>query len=178
MNGFKSAVKKLLRWVMTPLRRSYASRNGVAPTEKRHELPNDAFLSLVSEKLHEGHTCTIWVKGYSMRPFIEYGRDKVKLAYTDNPQVADAVLAQIAPGHYVLHRVIERHGEHLVLQGDGNVRGVEHCRVCDVCGIVTEYIRPNRIIQASNPSLCFWIKVWRRVRPLRRVLLFVYKSLI
>jgi len=178
MMDVKGLVKRVLHVVMTPMRLSYNKRNGVLSSETRRELPNDAYLALVSEYLREGHTCEIFVKGYSMRPFIEYGRDKVKLAFTTDPQIADAVLAQIVPGHYVLHRVISRDGNNLVLQGDGNVCGVEHCRVSDVCGVVIEYIRPNRVILASSRRLQFWVKVWRWVRPIRRFLLFLYKSLI
>jgi hypothetical protein len=88
------------------------------------------------------------------------------------------VLAQIVPGHYVLHRIIERRGDHLVLQGDGNVRGTEHCMMEDVCGVVTHYIRPRRTIPADDPRLVRRIRLWRRLRPVRRYLLFVYKALV
>jgi hypothetical protein len=90
--------------------------------------------------------------------------------------VGDAVLAEIRPGHYVLHRIIRIVGEHVVLQGDGNVRGEEHCWRSDVRGVVSEYIRPRRTLSASDPALRRRIRLWRWLRPLRRILLFVYKS--
>ena len=76
----------------------------------------------------------------------------------------------------MLHRVIERQGADLTLQGDGNIRGVEQCLVSDVCGVVIEYIRPKRTILASDPSLRRRIRLWRFLRPARRLLLAFYKA--
>lgn len=174
----KAIVKRLTRALLTPWRRSYQRRNGTTSSQPRHELPNDAWLGEVSQMLREGKPYAIYVKGYSMRPFIEHTRDRVFLEKRDSYNVGDAVLAQIAPGHYVLHRIIEKHGESLVLQGDGNVRGVEHCRQQDVSGLVTQYIRPHRIIPADDPKLVRRIRLWRRLRPIRRYLLFVYKAIV
>lgn len=178
MKTLKHIIRSLLHWLLWPWRKAYRRRNGTAEQEPRHELPNDAFLGLVSEKLAEGHTAVIWVKGYSMRPFIEFGRDRVKLAPFDELKVGDAVLAQIAPGHYVLHRIIRRDGERLTLQGDGNVFGEEHCLCSDVCGVVTEYIRPGRTLMASDKRLQRRIRLWRRLRPARRYLLWIYRECI
>ena len=176
MSVLKSIIRFLLKVLLTPFRYFNKRRNGVAPSEVKHELPNDAFLGLVSETLAEGHTAVIWVKGYSMRPFIEFGRDKVKLASAETYQVGDAVLAEIAKGHYVLHRIIKKEGDKLTLQGDGNIRGVEYCSMADVRGVVTEYIRPNRTLSADDAGLKRKIRLWRALRPVRRYLLAIYKE--
>ena len=178
MSALKNIVRFLLRLLLTPFRFFNKQRNGIAPSEVRHELPNDAFLGLVSEKLAEGHTAVIWVKGYSMRPFIEFGRDKVKLATAATYQVGDAVLAEIAKGHYVLHRIIRTEGDKITLQGDGNVRGVEYCTTADIRGVVTEYIRPNRTLSADDACLKRKIRIWRALFPIRRYLLFLYKAVL
>ena len=178
MNTLKTIVRFLLRLLLTPFRFFNKQRNGIAPSEVRHELPNDVFLGLVSEKLAEGHTAVIWVKGYSMRPFIEFGRDKVKLATAATYQVGDAVLAEIAKGHYVLHRIIRTEGDKITLQGDGNVRGIEYCTTADIRGVVTEYIRPNRTLSADDACLKRKIRIWRTLFPIRRYLLFLYKAVL
>ena len=174
----KEFIKKLSRIVMTPFRRRYQKRNGIVSNQPRHELPNDAWLGEVSKMLEEGKPYAIYVKGYSMRPFIEHTRDRVFLEKRDTYNVGDAVLAQIAPGHYVLHRIIEKQGDNLTLQGDGNIKGVELCKEQDVSGVVTQYIRPNRIIPADDPKLIRRIKIWRKLRPIRKYLLFIYKSIV
>jgi hypothetical protein len=69
-------------------------------------------------------------------------------------QVGDAVLAEISAGHFVLHRIIDIDGDAITLMGDGNVRGTEHCTTEDVCGVVTEYLRPNgHVLLASDRKL-------------------------
>lgn len=178
MNAIKTLIHFLLRLILVPFRYFYKCKNGIATSEAKRELPNDVFLGLVSETLAEGHTAIIWVKGYSMRPFIEFGRDKVKLATAETYRVGDAVLAEITKGHYVLHRIIDKESDKITLQGDGNVRGVELCTTADIRGVVTEYIRPNRTLLADDECLKRQIRLWRRLRPIRRYLLFIYKAVI
>ena len=173
----KELIKGLTRVLLTPFRRRYRKRNGTTSNQPRHELPNDAWLGEVSQMLREGKPYAIYVKGYSMRPFIEHTRDRVFLEKCDSYNIGDAVLAQIAPGHYVLHRIIEKHGDDLTLQGDGNLKGVELCKEGDVSGVVTQYIRPNRIISADDPKLIRRIKLWRKLRPIRRYLLLIYNAI-
>lgn len=173
----KELIKRLIRALLTPFRRRYQKRNGTTSNQPRRELPNDAWLGEVSQMLREGKPYAIYVKGYSMRPFIEHTRDRVFLEKRDTYNIGDAVLAQIAPGHYVLHRIIEKQGDNLTLQGDGNLKGVELCKEGDVSGVVTQYIRPNRIIPADDPNLVRRIKLWRKLRPIRRYLLLIYNSI-
>ena len=66
--------------------------------------------------------------------------------------------------------------DRITLQGDGNLVGVEYCSAADICGVVTEYIRPGRVILASDPTLCKHIRMWRKLRPMRRLLLFLYRA--
>lgn len=175
----KRTVKKILRIVLYPWRRVRRNRDGVVQTDGRHEIPNAILLGMVRDAIRDGHTATIWVKGFSMRPFLEHMRDKVILAPVARPlAVGDAVLAEITPGQFVLHRIIEVDGEHLTLMGDGNLRGTEHCLVKDVAGIVTDYVRPKRSFKASDPKLIRRVRLWRKLLPCRRLLLLIYKSMI
>ena len=126
----------------------------------------------------EGHTATISVKGYSMRPFLEHERDRVMLDAPKDLKVGDAVLAEISKDHYVLHRIIDIDGDRVTLMGDGNISGTESCRVSDVAGVVTQYLRPRRMMFASDPKLQRRIRLWRKLLPVRRYLLFIYKAII
>lgn len=174
----KELVRKVLRWLMTPVRRNYRQRNGVKSEGERREIPNRILLGMARDMIREGHTATIAVKGYSMRPFLEHERDRVILDAPTDLKVGDAVLAEITPDHYVLHRIIDIEGEQVTLMGDGNVRGTESCRLSDVAGIVTHYLRPGRTLLASDPTLQRRIRLWRRLLPIRRYLLFVYKAIV
>lgn len=168
----------VLRIFLTPVRIHNNSLNGVASKDVRMEIPNDILLTAVRDAIREGYTATIMVKGWSMRPFLEHCRDKVLLEHTDNPQVGDAVLSEINPGHFVLHRIICREGDNITLMGDGNLLGTEHCQLKDICGVVTEYIRPNRSIKADDPKLIRKIVLWRKLLPCRKYLLWIYRAMI
>ena len=170
----KKLVKSLLRLLLTPLRAYNHHSNGVCDHRQRKEIPNDILLTAVKEAIREGHTATIIVRGWSMRPFLEHERDKVLLEGAPRYDIGDAVLAEIRPGHYVLHRIIEIHGDTVTLMGDGNIKGTETCRLADICGVVRQYIRPRRTISADDPALKRKIKIWRKLLPLRRILLLIY----
>jgi len=174
----KELAKKIMRWLMTPVRRNYQQRNGVVENVERREMPNRILLGMARDMIREGHTATIAVKGYSMRPFLEHERDRVILDAPKDLKVGDVVLAEIRPDHYVLHRIIAIDGEQVTLMGDGNIRGTESCRLGDVAGIVTHYLRPGRTLLADDPGMQRRARLWRRLLPIRRYLLFVYKALI
>lgn len=177
----KELIKKIARWLATPWRRAKQRRyaDPTADALPRREMPNDKFLPLVREYVSNGEPVVINVKGYSMRPFLEHLRDRVELAPCTTLNIGDAVLAEIAPGHFVLHRIIAINGDHLTLMGDGNIRGTEHCTISDVCGVVTRYLRPNgHVLLASDPKLQRRIRLWRCLLPIRRFLLFPYRMTI
>lgn len=174
----KELIRVLLRWLMAPLRWDYEKRNGVESTEPRKEIPNKVLLGLARDMIREGHTATIAVKGFSMRPFLEHQRDRVVLEAPGELAVGDAVLAEIEPDHYVLHRIIAIDGDHITLMGDGNTRGTENCLRKNVAGVVTHYLRPKRTIPASDEKLRRRIRLWRKLLPVRRYLLFIYKAII
>ena len=142
---------------------------------RRMEVPNAVLLGQVKEAIREGHTATINVKGYSMRPFLEHCRDKVRLASFTDLKVGDAVLAEFSPDKYVLHRIIEIDGDVVVMMGDGNLRHKEICCKEDIVGIVTHYIRRGKTIPASDPRLQRRVRMWHKLLPVRRYLLYIYR---
>ena len=144
---------------------------------RRVEISNDILLSSVRRLIEEGHTATIRVKGVSMRPFLEDGRDSVVLAAADTLKKGDVVLAEIARGQYVLHRIIKMDGTALTLMGDGNPKGTEKCRIVDVAGIAIALIRKGKTVECDSCKWRVYSKIWPALRPLRRYLLFIYRRL-
>lgn len=154
------------------------------PTRSASEhvvISTKVYFDAVKKDLGQGRSVIIPLKGVSMRPFVENLRDKALLVAVppETLRVGDAVLAEIAPDRYVLHRIIRREGDRLTLMGDGNVRGTESCRAADVVGRVEAFYRKGR----QKPDLTSGLKwrlysaVWTRIRPLRRYLLFTYRHL-
>ena len=110
-----------------------------------------------------------------MRPFLEHCRDKVRLAPFTDLKVGDAVLAEFSPDKYVLHRIIEIDGDVVVMMGDGNLRHKEICCKEDIVGVVTHYIRRGKTIPASDPRLQRRVRMWHKLLPVRRYLLYIYR---
>lgn len=136
--------------------------------------------SLVDETvklLSEGHSVTLPLRGISMRPFLEDGRDKALLKQVDHYEVGDAVLAEIAPHKYVLHRIIKMENDNITLRGDGNY-GVEKCKLNDIKGLALGFYRKGRKILERTDSKKWRIYsfLWTRLFPIRRNLLFIYKQ--
>lgn len=142
------------------------------------QMANALLLPEVVRLLDEGHTVTLPLRGYSMRPFLEDCRDKALLKKATDVNVGDAVLAEIAPRHYVLHRIVKIEGQHVTLRGDGNLN-VEHCRLDDVKAIAIGFFRKGRdtVDSINGRKWRTYSWVWMRLLPLRRYLLAFYRRI-
>lgn len=134
---------------------------------------NARLLPQVTALINEGHTVTLPLKGFSMRPFLEDGRDKALLAAPENLKVNDVVLAEIKPGVYVLHRIIEMIEKQVTLRGDGNL-GNEYCQIGDIRAKAIAFYRKGRTKADSVEGMKWklYTAFWTRLYPLRRYLLF------
>ncbi len=143
---------------------------------KEIQFENAKFLPEVVRMLNEGHTVTLRLKGYSMRPFLEDGRDKALLTRVEDPKVGDPVLAEITPGHFVLHRIIAMEGDDVTLRGDGNLAN-EYCRRENVVGAVVGFYRKGRtkLDRTDGRKWRAYSYVWMRLYPIRRYLLAFYR---
>ena len=128
--------------------------------------------------VREGVSVTLPVNGRSMLPFIIGGQESVILQKPDTVQVGDVVLAWVEGCRWVVHRIIRIDSDRVTLMGDGNIVGTEHCTVADVKARVTHVVdvkgQPHDIY---NRWRTLGAKVWWRLRPIRRYLLFIYRKL-
>lgn len=128
--------------------------------------------------LNEGHTVTLPLKGNSMRPYLVHMRDKALLELPGKLNVGDVVLAEVAPKHYVLHRVIaidaakDENESILTLRGDGNFC-TETCKAGDVLAIAVGYYRKGRttLDSANSRKYRLYSSLWMKLYPIRRYLL-------
>lgn len=143
------------------------------------QMRNDVFLPEVVDLLDRGHTVTLPLRGISMRPFLEDGRDKALLVKANNPQVGDAVLAEISPKTYVLHRLWNIDGDKVTLLGDGNLTP-EHCTLADIKGKAIAFYRKGRKEADSTEGMKWktYSILWTTLRPIRRYLLAIHRRLL
>lgn len=147
---------------------------------RKMRMANSILIPEIIRMIEEGHSVTLPLRGYSMRPFLEDGRDKALLAKPENQlKEGDVVLAEVAPLHFVLHRIIRISGEDIVLRGDGNIAD-EHCQSENIKAIATAFYRKGRPAADSVDGRKWRIYSWwwMRLYPVRRYLLFIYRRFI
>ena len=144
---------------------------------KSKTLPNAPFLEEVRRQLKAGHTVTFRVRGYSMRPFLENGRDKVQLEPPGQVKVGDVALVLADDGRYVLHRIVAVEADGgCLLWGDGNVQGREHCSADNVIGIASGFWRKERFQPCSGRLWSTYSWWWMRLAFMRKWLLLCYRA--
>ena len=141
-------------------------------------VPNAELIPAIGKLIEEGQEVIFKPKGMSMLPFIRGGRDSVLLRKADELKVGDIALAEISEGRYVLHRIEKIEGETIVLMGDGNLVGRERCRREDVMAIAVKIIKGSREIDCQSPGHLRNAEIWKRLLPVRRYLLAIYRRII
>lgn len=116
-------------------------------------------IDIALELLREGRTVTIVGRGNSMRPYLVHERDRIMLSPAASVEVGDVVLATLADGRHVLHRVVRKEDDRLKLLGDGNMTG-EQCTLNDVRGKAIGYIRKGRSEVESPDSFGYRCYAW------------------
>lgn len=132
----------------------------------------------MAEYIRNGHTVTLPLRGYSMRPYLEDERDKALLTKVpEQLKVGDVILAEIAPKCYALHRIVNVSGDNITMYGDGNF-SPEHIHRSDVLAIATGFFRKGSEHLTPVDSFwytCYW-HIWLKLRPLRYPLLLCYRA--
>lgn len=128
------------------------------------ETTDEASAELLKQ-LNEGRLVQITPMGISMLPFIQGGRDKVRIRKEEKSGVGDIVLVPYG-GHLILHRVYAIEGTKLVLMGDGNLKGTEVVEQSEVWGRVTEIVKTDGRCRKPHKA---WL--WRHTKPLRKLML-------
>ena len=97
----------------------------------------------------------------------------------ENLQEGHVVLAWVEGCRYVVHRIIEINGNQVVLMGDGNIAGIEHCRLDEVAALAINVVTPKG---KHHPLYSPWrvraSRLWWRLLPVRRWILAIYRRTI
>lgn len=141
-------------------------------------IANYILIPEIARLVSDGSKIIFTPKGVSMLPFIRGDMDNVVLVKPKGLRIGDIVLARNAPDTYVLHRIIEINGEDIVLMGDGNIVSTERCRVSDILAIAEKIIRNGKEIDCRSKSHLRKADIWRKLKPIRRYLLAIYKRVI
>lgn len=148
-------------------------------TPREHkEFKNEVFLPYVVSLLDGKKTVTIPLKGISMRPFLEDKRDAALITKPGEVKEWDPVLAEIEPGHFVLHRILKISGEDVTLLGDGNLR-CEYCKKADIRAAVVGFYRKGRkkLDRTDGWKWRTYSWIWMHLLPVRRYFLSAHSRI-
>lgn len=133
----------------------------------------------VRKLISEGLTVELTAKGYSMNPFIMHLRDQVVLGpFSDNEiRKGATVLVKDVRGNYILHRIIRRDENRIILMGDGNVNLTETAEVREVIGLLRTIKRKGRTYSTDGLVWRLYSSIWTMLTPLRRWPLGLWRRL-
>ncbi len=144
---------------------------------KKISIRNDLLFSDIKILINEGRTVSVRVKGNSMLPFIVGGRDSVSLCKKSSYRKGDIVLAEIAGGAFVLHRIFGIKDGIVTLRGDGNSgpRAYERCNMKNIIARADLIVRNGRTIDPYIGFEAAKERAWVLLNPVRRWLMAVYR---
>lgn len=148
------------------------------PIQKR--VNNHLFMQEIRRLFNEEgkKSVTFIVRGFSMRPFLENGRDKVILVPPRKPKIGDVVLAEIMEKRYALHRIISIKDGVYTMQGDGNPKRMKECFTEEkIIGIADAFVRKGKYVSVRSFKWRTYSFVWKMAKPFRRVLLAIYRRI-
>ena len=129
--------------------------------------------------LSEGNSVELRCFGNSMQPYLRGdGSEIIVVSPFATEELAPGMIVLFRfNGNYVCHRIVSRNEEKLLLQGDGSIKNQERITVSDVAGIIHTVIRRNQkpVSTQTKAARCYW-RCWLRLSPIRKYLLWIYRS--
>lgn len=124
--------------------------------------------ALLRKEFSKGKAVPLVVTGYSMRPMLRHGKDRVVLVAPETrpPARGEIVLFFRDDGSCVLHRVIGERGGALVVNGDAQT-WTETVRRDQVAAVVCGVVRRGRYLACDAASYRLRAGLWERLRPAR-----------
>ena len=135
-------------------------------------LPTPHIMHYMEKSNLIGHLCDIIpedscfelrVTGYSMLPLLGYNQDRIVVKRVDetfdiNNRIA---MFRTKQGKIIVHRVVCVVDDMVVMQGDGNLQGVEQCLRAEVIGVVESVIRKSgKIVSCTSCSWRLKESIW------------------
>ena len=137
-------------------------------------IPNGIYFENVEQLLSEGKSVELRIYGGSMRPYLRGDGSEAIVAssFSSDELKRGTIVIFRYRGKYICHRIIERNGEQLVIQGDGVIKNQEHAMVTDVIGVVRTIIRRNGKLTSTQSKAAqrYW-RLWFCLSPVRKYLL-------
>lgn len=133
----------------------------------------------IRELISEGKTVTLTVKGNSMNPFVVHLRDQMTLGPWKDEDIKKGTVALVRDiyGNHLIHRIIKREGNNVILLGDGNVCQTETATLDNVIGIMYSITRKGHIYTSKSLIWRAYSALWMLLTPIRRYPLGLWRKI-
>jgi hypothetical protein len=133
----------------------------------------------IRDLISEGRTVSLTVKGNSMNPFLVSMRDQMTLGPWKDEDIRKGCVALVRDnrGSYLIHRIIRREGNTVILLGDGNIGFTETATLDNVIGIMYNVTRKGRTYTTESPAWRIYSWLWMALTPVRRWPLGIWRRL-
>ena len=133
----------------------------------------------IKKLVAEGKTVSITAKGYSMNPFLMHMRDQIILGSWEDKDVRRGTVAFVrdSRGNVLIHRIIKRTGNIIILEGDGNIGQQERAAISSIAGVMHSAVRKGRTYSVHGIIWRIYSWLWLLLRPVRRYPLAIWRRL-
>ena len=133
----------------------------------------------IRQLISEGKTVSITVKGNSMNPFMVHLRDQITLGPWKDEDIRKGTVALVKDiyGNHLIHRIIKREGDKVILLGDGNIGITETATMDNVIGIMYAITRKGRTYTPKSLSWRIYSAIWAILTPVRRYPLGLWRRI-
>lgn len=133
------------------------------------QVPLEALMPLIRERLAAGQNVRFSPRGTSMLPMLRQGIDSVVLSPITGPlKKYDLPLYQRKNGQYVLHRIV-RVGESYTCMGDNQFDPEPGITGEQLIALVTAFDRGARRYSVRSAPYRLYCRFWHFTRPVRRL---------
>ena len=119
---------------------------------KQITIDKDIMFIEISKLIAEGSCVTLTAKCYSMNPFLFHTRDQITLGPWTDKDIRKGTVAFVRDirGNILIHRIIKRKGNIIILEGDGNIGQKEKATLDGIAGIMHSVTRKNRTYTSKS----------------------------
>ena len=146
---------------------------------RKISIDKDTMYQEISRFIAEGKTVSITVKGYSMNPFLMHMRDQITLGPWKDEDIRKGTVALVRDvrGNVLIHRIIRREGDTIILEGDGKIVLQEKATLESIAGIMHSITRKNRTYSSKSFIWKAYSWIWMVLRPVRLYPLVLWRKL-
>ena len=140
----------------------------------RKLMPMNEIVPIIIAVISEGGVFRLYIKGTSMLPLLQQGKDSVMLKSPSSLKKNDIILYRRANGAYVLHRIIKIKRNRLFICGDNQFIIEKGITEDDVIAKVVSLFKDEKEVSLSDKEYLNYVKSLKKRRLKKRLGSFLY----